>query len=65
MIIAYGIHSAMFKIKKDINDILNSENFLNDVIKRQALIGNTEKPDTHLIDEAMRLGAEIKSLDFD
>ena len=37
---AKGTYIAMFKIKKDINAILESEDFHNDVIDRQALIGN-------------------------
>ncbi len=61
---AYGIHSAMFKIKKDINNILESEDFQDDVINRQAIVGNMEKPDTHLVDAAIELGAEITSVDF-
>lgn len=56
---AHGIHVAMFQLKKDIDNILKSEDFKNDVIKRQSLIGNMEKPDTDLLDEAIRLGGKL------
>ncbi len=60
----HGMHSAMFKIKKDINNILESEDFQNAVIERQALIGNRYKQDTHIINEAIRLGAELIDVEF-
>ncbi|MFC2033931.1 hypothetical protein ACFLTT_00815 [Chloroflexota bacterium] len=56
---AYSIHSAMFILEEDMNNILKSEDFRNDVISRQAVLGNMDKPDTHLIDEAIKLGAEL------
>ena len=34
------------------------------MIKRQAIIGNMDKLDTHLADEALRLGAELIDVVF-
>ncbi len=55
----HEIHAAIFKTRREINDIMMSEAFRNDVIARIPLVGNMEKPDTHLVDEAIRLGAEL------
>lgn len=60
----HGIHAAIFKTRREINDIVMSEDFRNDVIARIPLVGNMAKPDTHLVDEAIRLGAELIEVEF-
>ncbi len=60
----HGTAEAMFKIRKELWDMVMSEDFRNDVIARQALVGNMEKPQTHLVDAAIRMGAEIVSVDY-
>lgn len=59
----HGIHAAILKTRREINDIM-SEDFRNDVIARIPLVGNMAKPDTHLVDEAIRLGAELIEVEF-
>ena len=62
---AHGVNEALFKVRKELLDILLCEDYRKDVIARQALVGNMDKPHTHLVDEIMRLGGEIESVDFD
>jgi len=59
-----GTPSAMFKLKQDLRAMLLSDDFINDVAKRQGLTANMEKPATHLVDAALRMGAKIISVDF-
>lgn len=61
----HGINQALFKVRKELLDMLMCDDFRKDVIARQALVGNMDKPDTHLVDEIIRLGGEIESVDFD
>ncbi len=51
-------------IREELSGILLPEDSHNDVIARQAMVGNMKKPDTHLVDAAIELGAEITSVDF-
>ncbi len=57
-----GKATAMFKLEKDLQDMLKSEDFRIDVAKRKGSVSNMEKPDTHLVDEAMKMGAKIISI---
>jgi len=62
---AHGVNEALFKVRKELLDILLCEDYRKDVIARQTLVGNMDKPHTHLVDEIMRIGGEIESVDFD
>ena len=66
-ILASGVSNseAVFNIKQELKEFLSSDDFLNEVIERKALVGNIEKPHTHLVDEAIKMGAEIESIDLD
>ena len=57
-----GTAAGMFKLEKDLQAMLKSETFLIDVAKRQGSVANMEKPATHLVDEAMKMGAKIVSV---
>lgn len=59
----HGTAAAMFKLTDDLRRMLKSEDFLNDVEKRQGAVANMEKPATHQIDAALRMGARIVSVD--
>jgi len=59
-----GTATGMFKLEKDLQAMLKSEAFLIDVAKRKGAVANMEKPATHLVDEAMKMGAEIVSVDL-
>lgn len=59
-----GLPQAEFKLKQDLRDILQPEDFRKDVIARKALFGNMERPSNHLVDEAIRLGAETVKVDW-
>lgn len=58
-----GTATGMCKLKEDLRDMLQSEDFLTDVAKRQGSVANMEKPDTHLVDEAIKMGAKIVSVE--
>ncbi len=53
--------TGIFKLREDLRAMLLSEDFLTDVAKRQGAVANMEKPATHLIDAAIRMGAQIVS----
>ena len=59
-----GTASGMFKLREDLRAMLQSEDFITDVAKRQGAVANMEKPATHLVDAAIRMGAKIVSVDF-
>jgi len=60
-----GTASGMFKLREDLRAMLQSEDFIADVAKRQGSVANMEKPATHLVDAALRMGAKIVSVDID
>ena len=60
-----GTATGMFKLKQDLQDMLQSEDFLTAVAKRQGLVANLGKPGIHLVDEALRMGAQIVSVDLE
>ncbi len=57
-----GTATGMFKLEKDLQAMLKSEDFIADVEKRQGAVANMGKPATHLVDAAIRMGAEIISV---
>jgi len=57
-----GTATAMFKLEKDLQAMLKSEEFRADVARRQGSVANMRKPATHLVDEALRMGTEIVSV---
>jgi len=59
-----GMATAMFKLKQDLRAMLQSEDFLSDVARRQGSAANMEKPATHLVDAAIKMGARIVSVEF-
>jgi hypothetical protein len=59
-----GMATAMFKLKEDLKAMLQSEDFLTDVAKRQGSAANMGKSATHLVDAAIKMGAEIVSVDM-
>lgn len=59
---AVGISEALYSFRKDIDTWLKDD--LRDVaISKIAGVSNMQKPDTHLVDAAIQLGAEIVSVD--
>jgi len=59
-----GTATGMFKLKEDLQAMLESGDFLKDVAKRKGSAANMEKPATHLVDAAIKVGAKIVSVDF-
>lgn len=59
-----GTATGIFKLKQDLGAMLQSDDFLTDVMKRQGSGNNMEKQATHLVDAAIRMGAQILSVDF-
>ncbi len=59
-----GTAAGMFKLKEDLQAMLQSEDFLTDVAKRQGLVSNMKKPGSHLIDAAIKMGAKIVSVEI-
>lgn len=57
-----GTNVGMFKLEKDLQSILKSEAFSADVAKRRGSAANMRKPATHLIDQAIKMGAKIVSV---
>jgi len=57
-----GMAAGMFKLEKDLQAMLKSEAFLIDVAKRKGSAANMEKPATHLVDAAIKMGAKIVSV---
>jgi hypothetical protein len=58
-----GTPSGMFKLKQDLQGMLESEDFRTAVAKRQGSVANMRKPATHLVDEAIKMGAKIVSVE--
>lgn len=58
-----GTATGMFKVKEDLHAMLQSGDFLTDVAKRQGSVCNMTKPAIHLVDEAIKMGAEIVSVE--
>ena len=59
---AVGISEALYSFRKDIDAWLRDD--LRDMaVSKIARVSNMEKPDTHLVDEAIRIGAQIVSVD--
>ena len=59
-----GTATDMFKLKEDLQAMLRSGDFLTAVAKRQGSVANMKKPGSHLIDEAMKMGTKIVSVDL-
>ena len=57
-----GTATGMFTLKEDLKAMLQSEDFLTDVAKRKGLVANMDKPATHLVDAAVKMGAKIVSV---
>lgn len=58
-----GTATGMFKLKEDLKAMVQSEDFLTDVAKRQGAVANMEKAATHLVDAAIKMGAKIVSVE--
>jgi hypothetical protein len=58
-----GTATGMFKLKQDLEAMLRSEEFLTAVGKRQGSVSNMKKSATHLVDEAMKMGGRIISVE--
>lgn len=56
-----GTARGMHRLTGDLEIMLKSEGFLVDVARRQGSVANMEEPDTHLVDEAIKMGARIAS----
>jgi len=54
----------MFKLKKDLRAMLQSEDFCTAVTKRRGSMANMTKPVGQLVDEAIEMGAKIVSMDL-
>jgi hypothetical protein len=55
---------GMFKLKEDSQAMLRSEDFLTAVTKREGLVANMRSPATGLVDQAVKLGAKIASVEL-
>ncbi|MCX6658787.1 MAG: hypothetical protein NTX81_00190 [Candidatus Bathyarchaeota archaeon] len=51
-----GAARGIFKLRKDLLAMLQSEDFLTDVAKRRGAAANMGKPDTRLVDAAIEMG---------
>jgi hypothetical protein len=60
-----GMATGMFKLKEDLRAMLQSEDFFTAVAKRQGSVSNMKKPSSDLVDEAVKMGAEIISVNLD
>ena len=61
---AVDISEALYSFHKDIDAWLRDD--LRDLaVSKIARVSNMQKPDNHLVDEVMRSGGEIESVDFD
>ena len=58
-----GTARGIFKLKDDLRAMLVSDAFFADVAKRQGSVANMEKPDSQLVDAAMRMAAAITDLE--
>jgi len=58
-----GTDTGMFKLKEDLQAMVQSEDFLTDLAKRQGAVANMEKPANHLVDAAIKMGAKIVSVE--
>jgi hypothetical protein len=54
---------GMFKLKEDFQAMLQSEEFLTAAAKRHGSVASMEKAGTHLVDEAIKMGARVVSVD--
>ena len=59
-----GTATGMFKLKKDLRAMLQSEDFCTAVTKRRGSMANMTKPVGQLVDEAIEMGAKIVSMDL-
>ena len=59
---AVGISEALYSFRKDMDAWLKND--LRDVaVSKLAGVSSMQKPDTHLVDAAIQMGAEIVSVD--
>jgi hypothetical protein len=56
-----GMARGMFQLKGDMQTMLQSEDFLTDVARRQGSMANMLRAGSGLVDEAVRMGARIAS----
>ncbi len=61
---AVGISEALFSFHKEIDTWLKND-LRADAVSKIAGVSNMEKPVTHLVDEAIEMGGEIVSVDYD
>jgi len=60
---AVGISEALYSFRRDIDAWLKNE-LRDEAVSKIAGGSNMQKPDTHMVDEATKLGAEIVSVDL-
>ena len=58
-----GTARGMFKLKEDLHAMVKSEDFIIAVAKRQGSVANMDKPATQLVDQAIKIGARIISVE--
>ena len=54
----------MVKITQDVRSTILHRDFIADVVERLEIVGNTQKPATHLVEAALRGGAESSGVEF-
>ncbi len=59
-----GLTEGMFKISQDMRWMVLDKDLITDVEKRRAIVGNVQKPATHLVAAALRSGAELSGVEF-
>ena len=52
-----GIEQAIFKLRSDLRAMWSDNELRSDILARQYSMANMEKPHTHLVDAAIRMGA--------
>ncbi len=60
----YGFDVALYRMLKELNNTLNSDDFKGAVLETSARVGNMEKPNNDLVDAAVKMGAQIESVEF-
>ncbi|MDP4279146.1 MAG: hypothetical protein QQM50_01160, partial [Dehalococcoides mccartyi] len=59
-----GSVAGMVKLKQDLYEMLTSEEFKDDIVKRQGLVSNIDKPSNHLLETALKMGAKIEGVEW-
>ncbi|BAQ34937.1 hypothetical protein [Dehalococcoides sp. UCH007] len=59
-----GSVAGMVKLKQDLYEMFTSEEFKDDIAKRQGLVSNIDTPSNHLLETALKMGAKIEGVEW-